>query len=233
MEITVTDLKKCFGEKTAVDIPGLTIHAGEFLGLVGNNGAGKTTFFRLLLDLLKADSGRILLDGTDVTSTEAWKHEVGVYLGEGFLIEYLTPEEFFHFVGTSFGLSHAETDARLEAFGQLTEDILGQNIYIRNLSQGNQQKVGILSALFVRPRLLVLDEPFNFLDPHAQMVVKRLLKSYQAETGATVLLSSHNLGHTVDICERIVLLESGHVIRDMDNRMGEAGQALKDYFDVA
>lgn len=232
MEITVENLKKCFGEKTAVDIPALTVHSGELLGLVGNNGAGKTTFFRLLLDLLRADSGRVLLDGTDVTSTEAWKHDAGVYLGEGFLIEYLTPEEFFHFVGASFNLSHAETDARLQAFGQLTEDILGQNVYIRNLSQGNQQKVGILSALFLRPRLLVLDEPFNFLDPHAQMVFKRLLRTYQAESGATVLLSSHNLEHTVDICQRIVLLESGRIVRDMDNRQGEAGQALKDYFDV-
>ena len=89
-----------------------------------------------------------------------------------------------------------------------------------------------ISALLHHPKVLILDEPFNFLDPSSQSIIKHLLKEYNQQTGATILVSSHNLNHTVDVCPRIALMEHGHIIRDIDNRDGSAEQELEDYFNV-
>ena len=101
--ILIHDLKKTYGSKVAVDIPEYTIAEGEILGLVGNNGAGKTTLFRLMLDLLKADSGNVTINDIDVSRSDSWKNFTGAYLDESFLIDYLTPEEYFCFVGNMCG----------------------------------------------------------------------------------------------------------------------------------
>ena len=229
--IKINNLKKQFGETCACDIPSFTINDGEILGLVGNNGAGKTTLFRLLLDLLKADegsvnyvfplpdaSGIVETEGTEgtvainPTESEAWKQHVGAYIDEGFLIDFLTPEEYFAFERFANG------------------EVFGQKKLIRNLSAGNKMKVGIISALFRRPQTVVLDEPFNFLDPTSQLVLKHLLQDYAQQTGATILISSHNLQHTVDISTRIALLEHGQIIRDLPNAAGSAAAELQEYF---
>jgi ABC-2 type transport system ATP-binding protein len=229
--IEISNLKKTFGETVACDIPSLTINDGDVLGLVGNNGAGKTTLFRLLLDLLKPDEGQVLIDGIDPAKSEDWKQFTGAYIDEGFLIDYLTPEEYFAFLGKISGIAQADVDARLQEFEHLAGgEVLGQKKLIRNLSAGNKQKVGIMSALLRQPRLAILDEPFNFLDPTSQNVLKRTLKEYAAQTGATIIISSHNLQHTVDISSRIVLLEKGVVIRDLPNSEASATQELADYF---
>ena len=91
-------------------------------------------------------------------------------------------------------------------------------------------KVGIISALLRRPKTVVLDEPFNFLDPTSQLVLKHLLTDYARETGATILISSHNLQHTIDISTRIALLEHGQIIRDLANQEGSASAELEEYF---
>ena len=197
--IKIDNLKKQFGETCACDIPSFQINDGDILGLVGNNGAGKTTLFRMLLDLLKADEGSVeyvftnTSDGeaSEITTinpveSEAWKRNVGAYIDEGFLIDYL--------------------------------------------SAGNKMKVGIISALLRRPATVILDEPFNFLDPTSQLVLKHLLTDYNRETGATILISSHNLQHTVDISTRIALLEHGVIIRDLPNSEGSARTELEEYF---
>ena len=190
--ITINHLKKQFGDTVACDIEQFTINDGDILGLVGNNGAGKTTLFRLLLDLLKADEGSVAINAINPAESEEWKQQVGAYIDEGFLIDFLTPEE--------------------------------------NLSAGNKQKVGIISALFRRPQTVILDEPFNFLDPSSQLTLKHVLTDYAHETGATLLISSHNLQHTVDISTRIALLEHGVVIRDLPNSEGSAAKELDTYF---
>ncbi len=231
--IQITQLQKKFGGKTAVDIDSYSIGQGEMLGLVGNNGAGKTTLFRLILDLLQPDRGRVTIDGTDVTRSEDWKNITGAYIDDGFLIDYLTPEEYFRFVGKTHGLKKEDVDERLKLFeGFAHDEILGQKKFIRNYSMGNKQKIGIISAMLHHPRLLILDEPFNFLDPSSQTAVKRLLKRYGEEHGATVIVSSHNLSHTVDICPRIALLEHGVIIRDIRNEHNSAEKELEDYFNI-
>lgn len=247
--IKLNNLQKHFGETTACDIPSFTVNDGDILGLVGNNGAGKTTLFRLLLDLLQADEGSVEYfftttpDGSPATaldasasginpaSSEAWKQHVGAYIDEGFLIDFLTPEEYFSFLGKVSGIKQSEVDERLKDFERFAAgEIFGQKKLIRNLSAGNKMKVGIISALLRRPQTVILDEPFNFLDPTSQLVLKHLLTDYAKETGATVLISSHNLQHTIDISTRIALLEHGRIIRDLPNEKGSATAELQEYF---
>ena len=230
--IEIQNLKKSFGETTACDIPSLAIHDGDLLGLVGNNGAGKTTLFRLMLDLLQADNGHVLLDGIDPSVSEDWKQATAAHIDDSFLIDYLTPEEYFAFLAKLSGIPQREVDARLTTFEHFAGgEVLGQKKLIRNLSAGNKQKVGIIAALIRQPKLVILDEPFNFLDPTSQSILKRMLTDYNKQTGATILLSSHNLQHTIDISSRIVLLEKGHVISDIVNDSDEARQQLVDYFE--
>ena len=229
--IKIENLKKNFGETCACDIPSFTINNGEILGLVGNNGAGKTTLFRLLLDLLKADDGTVLIDSVNPAESEAWKQHVGAYIDQGFLIDFLTPEEYFAFLGKISGMNQAEVDERLGQFERFANgEIFGQKKLIRNLSAGNTMKVGIISALFRQPKTVILDEPFNFLDPTSQLVLKHLLRDYATNTGATILISSHNLQHTIDISTRIALLEHGQIIRDLPNQEGSANAELQEYF---
>ena len=229
--ITISNLKKQFGETCACDIPSFTINDGDILGLVGNNGAGKTTLFRLLLDLLKADDGSVLIDDVNPAESEAWKQHVGAYIDEGFLIDFLTPEEYFAFLGKISGMKQPEVDERLQQFERFANgEVFGQKKLIRNLSAGNKMKVGIISALFRQPKTVILDEPFNFLDPTSQLVLKHLLRDYAANTGATILISSHNLQHTIDISTRIALLEHGQIIRDLPNENGSANAELQEYF---
>ena len=231
--ITIKNLKKAFGETVACDIPEFTVNKGDILGLVGNNGAGKTTLFRMLLDLLKPDEGQVALDGINPAEDETWKAWTGAYIDEGFLIDFLTPEEYFAFLGKITNMTQEQVDDRLKDFDRLAAgEIFGQKKLIRNLSAGNKQKVGIMSALFNKPQLVILDEPFNFLDPSSQNTLKHVLTRYQQVTGATILISSHNLQHTVDISTRIALLEKSRILKDMPNEEGSARAELENYFET-
>lgn len=229
--ITINHLKKQFGDTVACNIEEFTINDGDILGLVGNNGAGKTTLFRLLLDLLKADEGSVAINAINPAESEEWKQQVGAYIDEGFLIDFLTPEEYFAFLGKISGMTQQQVDERLKDFEQFAAgEVFGQKKLIRNLSAGNKQKVGIISALFRRPQTVILDEPFNFLDPSSQLILKHVLTDYAHETGATLIISSHNLQHTVDISNRIALLEHGVIIRDLPNQEASAAAELEEYF---
>ena len=230
--ITIQNLKKQFGETIACDIPELNINDGDILGLVGNNGAGKTTLFRMMLDLLKPDEGEVTLDGVNPALSEEWKATTGAYIDEGFLIDFLTPEEYCAFIGKITNMTQGEVDERLKDFERLAGgEVFGQKKLIRNLSAGNKQKVGIISALFNRPKLVILDEPFNFLDPSSQNILKHELTAYAQQTGATILVSSHNLLHTIEISTRIALMEKGHIIRDITSVDESSKAELENYFD--
>ena len=229
--IKIEKLKKQFGQTVACDIPSFTINDGDMLGLVGNNGAGKTTLFRMMLDLLQPDAGTVEINGINPAQSEEWKTQTGAYIDEGFLIDYLTPEEYFSFIGKISGTPQKEIDSRLQQYEHLAGgEVFGQKKLIRNLSAGNKQKVGIISALIREPQIVILDEPFNFLDPTSQNVLKRTLKEYSERTHATILISSHNLQHTVDISNRIALLEKGVIIRDLSNTDSDVEKELTEYF---
>ena len=233
MNISINNLKKSFGDRTVVDIEQFNINKGEILGLVGNNGAGKTTLFRLILDLLKADSGMVTIGDINPAEDENWKTTTGAFIDDSFLIDFLTPEEYFAFIAKVNDITQETLQERLDGLLPLMADeILGQKKLIRDYSAGNKQKIGIISALINNPSLLILDEPFNFLDPSSQNQLKRILTEFNRSTGATVMVSSHNLQHTVEISTRVALLENGKIIEDIDNSDGKAEEILDKYFNV-
>lgn len=230
--ITINNIEKAYGEKIAVDIPQVQIAEGEMIGLVGNNGAGKTTLFRLLLDLIRADRGEILSKEKNVAKNEDWKPYTAAYLDEGFLITYLTPEEYFYFVGKLNNRSKADVDDFLQSFEAFFDGaILKSGKYIRDLSKGNQFKVGIAACLLQNPQILILDEPFANLDPSSQSRLMQTLKDLHQTKRMTILVSSHDLNHITDICSRILLMEKGKIIKDIATS-SDTLQELEEYFSV-
>jgi ABC-2 type transport system ATP-binding protein len=230
--ITVNNLAKAYAGKWVVNIESLKINEGEIIGLVGNNGAGKTTFFRLMLDLIKADKGEILSKEKNVALTEEWKPYTAAYLDEGFLIDYLTPEEYFYFVGKLSNRSKADVDEFLKNFDAFFDgSILKSGKYIRELSKGNQFKVGIAGCLLQNPEVLLLDEPFANLDPTTQLRLIKMLKEMHAQRRMTIFVSSHDLNHVTDVSARILLMEKGIIIKDL-NTNEDTLKELEDYFKV-
>ncbi len=230
--IKIENLKKIYSGRTVLELPALEIGKGESFGLVGNNGAGKTTLFRLILDLIRADGGRVLSLGEDVAKNEQWKTYTGSYLDEGFLIDFLTPVEYFMLVAKLNGMTQGDVRQFFEAnhafFGG---DILAETAYIRDLSKGTQKKVGIAAALMIDPEVLVLDEPFSNLDPTSQFRLKELLKNYREQKNGTMLISSHDLNHVTEVCRRIVVLHEGVVVHDLETNADTLKQ-LEAFFAV-
>jgi len=230
--IEIKNLKKAYNNVTVVDIPSLTISKGESVGLVGNNGAGKTTLFRMILDLILPESGEISSNGEPVAGHENWKTYTASYLDEGFLIEYLTPEEYLYFIGSLHQQSRPQVDEALTALGDFFNgEILNRGKYIRDLSKGNQCKVGVASCLLQNPQILVLDEPFANIDPSTQFRLKNMLKDANKSKGITTIVSSHDLNHITDVCDRILLMEKGVIIKDIATSSSTLSE-LESYFGV-
>ena len=230
--IQVTDLQKAYNGVTVLDIPGLTIAPGESFGLVGNNGAGKTTFFRLILDLIEPTTGEVKIEGQRVMRNDAWKTITGSFLDEGFLIDFLTTEEYFTFVGKLHHKSEGDIALFLEGMKEFFNDeILGTKKLIRDYSKGNQKKIGIAAALIGDPKILILDEPFTALDPSSQIRLKRFLIDLQTRLNMTMLISSHDLNHVTEVCKRTVVLEKGKVVRDFQTNE-DTLKELEAYFAV-
>ena len=214
--LSVKNLSKSYNGTKVLNIAELEFRKGQSLGLVGNNGAGKTTLFRLILDLIGADSGEVLSQGNNVAQSEEWKHYTGSFIDEGFLIDYLTPDEYFAFIAKLHKMSDGDLEQVLNRYDDFFNDeIRGKKKYIRDLSKGNQKKVGIVGALIGNPEILILDEPFANLDPSTQFRLLDELKKLDEETDITMLISSHDLGHVTKFCERIVILDHGEVIQDI------------------
>lgn len=228
--IQIENLSKAYGGNIVLQVPQLEIPTGQSFGLVGNNGAGKTTLFSLLLDLIQPYEGSVRIKDIKVNESSDWKNFTGAFLDESFLIGFQTPEEYFEFTGSLFGLNRSDVFQFLEQFEVLFNgEILGKKKYIRDLSKGNQKKVGIAAALLGSPELVVLDEPFANLDPTSQIRLKQLIR--ELDDHKTVLISSHDLMHVTEVCERIVVLEKGKVIKDISTRE-DTLQELEAYFSV-
>lgn len=214
--IITTNLSKKYAGNQVLNIESLEIPKGQSFGLVGNNGAGKTTYFSLLLDLIQPTTGYIKSNGIQVNESEDWKPFTSAFIDESFLIGYLTAEEYFYFIGELRGQNKADVDHLVDQFKDFFHDeILGQKKYLRDLSKGNQKKAGIVAALIGNPEVIVLDEPFANLDPTTQIRLKGIIKDLAEKQGVTVLISSHDLMHVTDVCERIVVLEKGEIVKDL------------------
>lgn len=214
--IVTTNLSKKYNDVQVLHIESLNIPKGQSFGLVGNNGAGKTTYFSLLLDLIKPTTGQIKNNNVLVHESEDWKPFTSAFIDESFLIGYLTAEEYFYFIGELRGQNKSDVDALVAQFEDFFHgEILNQKKYLRDLSKGNQKKAGIVAALIGNPEVIILDEPFANLDPTTQIRLKGIIKDLAEKRGVTVLISSHDLLHVTDVCERIVVLEKGEIIKDL------------------
>ena len=215
--IQVNNLSKTYNNGVKVlNITNLDIPKGQSFGLVGNNGAGKTTFFSLLLDLIEPSSGTIKNNGIQVNITEEWKPFTSAFIDESFLIGYLTAEEYFYFIGDLRNQNKADVDALLAKHEDFFNgEILKSKKYLRDLSKGNMKKVGIIATLIGNPEVIILDEPFANLDPTTVNRLKVIIKELADDSNRTVLVSSHDLVHTVEVCNRIVVLQKGEIVKDI------------------
>ncbi|MFL9837761.1 ABC transporter ATP-binding protein [Flavobacterium sp. ST-75] len=230
--IKVSNLQKTYNNTTVLNIPDLEIPKGESFGLVGNNGAGKTTFFSLLLDLIRPTQGNITSNNIRVDESEGWKPFTSAFIDDSFLIGYLTPEEYFYFIGELRGWNKADVDTLLTKHEDFFNgEILNRKKYLRDLSKGNQKKVGIIAALIGNPEVVILDEPFANLDPTTQIRLKRIIKELAEDGNTTVLVSSHDLAHTTEVSNRIVALHKGEIVKDIKTSQ-ETLQELEAFFAV-
>ncbi|WP_026708806.1 ABC transporter ATP-binding protein [Flavobacterium frigidarium] len=230
--IHAQNLSKKYNNTTVLNIENLEIPKGQSLGLVGNNGAGKTTFFSLLLDLIQPTTGHITNKDIQVNNSEAWKSFTAAFIDESFLIGYLTPEEYFYFIGDLRGQNKADIDSLLAKYEEFFNgEILNNKKYLRDLSKGNQKKVGIIATLIGNPEVVILDEPFANLDPTTVNRLKNIIKELAENPEVTILVSSHDLQHTVEVCSRIVALNKGEVVKDIQTSP-ETLQELESFFAV-
>jgi ABC-2 type transport system ATP-binding protein len=228
--ISVDNLSKTYGDATVLQIENLEIPKGQSFGLVGNNGAGKTTFFSLLLDLIQPTTGAIKNNDIIVSESEGWKPFTSSFIDESFLIGYLTAEEYFYFIGELRNQNKADVDALLAQFEDFFHgEILQQKKYLRDLSKGNQKKAGIVAALIGKPEVVILDEPFANLDPTTQIRLKQIIKDLDENTETTILISSHDLIHVTEVCERIYVLDKGKTVKDMQTSEATL-EELESYF---
>lgn len=228
--IRVENLSKKYAGQLVLDVPELQIPAGQRFGLVGNNGAGKTTLFSLILDLIEASSGSVFSKEIDVQKSEAWKPYTAAFIDESYLIGYLTVEEYYAFLANLRGVTKEEIESWTQGFESFFNgEVLNQKKYLRNFSKGNQKKAGIVGTLIGKPDLVVLDEPFSNLDPTTQIRLKNLIREEAEKNGTTFLISSHDLTHVTEVCDRIVLLEKGVIIKDIETTP-ETLKELESYF---
>lgn len=230
--ILVSNLSKKYNGVTVLNIDGLEIPKGQSFGLVGNNGAGKTTFFSLLLDLIEPTTGSISSSLVQVDKSEAWKPFTAAFIDESFLIGYLTAEEYFYFIGDLRGQNKADVDALMLKHEEFFNgEILKSRKYLRDLSKGNMKKVGIIAALIGNPEVVILDEPFANLDPTTVNRLKKIIRELADNPNVTVLVSSHDLSHTVEVCSRIVALNKGEIVKDIQTS-SETLKELEAFFAV-
>lgn len=206
--IEVSRLTKSFDGETAVRGLNLTVSQGEIHGLLGLNGAGKTTTVKCIVGLLKPDQGEIMIDGRSAFHDNSYKDFLGYLPENPSLPEYLTTEEFLIFISRLKGLKGLELERRFSEVVELFSLQRYLDKLIFELSKGIRQRIAFAAAVVNTPRILILDEPFNGLDPEAQSIAKLLMKE-TAERGGAVLVSTHLLDSIERICDSVTIIHNG------------------------
>ncbi|MDG6926486.1 MAG: ABC transporter ATP-binding protein [Nitrososphaerota archaeon] len=233
--LQATSLSKSFGPTRAVDGISIAMKKGEILGLLGPNGSGKSTTMKLILGILKPDSGSIVVGGIEVT-----KDPVGVKKIVGYVpetpqtYEFLTGLEYLDFIADMYDIPHEERKARISQFLEGLQMAGHENEMIGGYSQGMKQKIAIIAALMHRPKILVMDEALNGLDPRSAKLVKDLLRNL-ANEGISVLFSTHVLEIAEALCDDVAIMYQGKVVAsgtmaDLRSQAGLPGSTLEEVF---
>jgi ABC-2 type transport system ATP-binding protein len=210
--IEIRHLSKRYGRLAAVDDLNLTVPAGEIFGFLGPNGAGKTTTIRVMMGILKATSGRVLLDGHDVvTEAQDAKAVAGFIPDRPFIYEKLSGREFLEFVGKLHRMQRALLERRIAELLDQLEMSAWQDELVESYSHGMKQRIVVCAALLHEPRILVVDEPMVGMDPRGARTLKDLF-SELARSGTTIFLSTHSIGVAEEICHRIGIIQKGKLI---------------------
>jgi ABC-2 type transport system ATP-binding protein len=210
--LALENVTKRFGAKVAVDNLSLTVEAGSFLGLLGRNGAGKSTTLKMLMGLVKPTSGSIrVLDMSIERDDVAIKRQVGVLAEDVAPPEYLTGAQFLRFIGRMYGLEDAVADARGEELCARLELASAPGTLIASYSFGMKKKIALCAALIHAPRLLILDEPFEGIDAVSSRTIKDILESLQRR-GVTIILSSHIMDVVERLCPLVAIMHEGRLL---------------------
>lgn len=233
--ITLSGVSKSFGTLKAVNQLDLTVERGEIRGLLGPNGSGKSTTMKMILGLLKPDSGSISVCGIDVrTNPVEAKGTIGYVPETPFLYEYLSAAEYLDLVGVAYGLDQTERKKRGGELLQALQMDKHVNEVMSGFSQGMRQKIALISALMHRPKVLILDEPLNGLDPRSARIVKEILHRLAGE-GVSILFSTHVLEIADAICSKITIISNGSTIaegtsQEIKTLAGLKSSTLEDVF---
>ena len=211
--LEVRSVSKAYGAKTAVDALSLSVEPGEIFGLLGPNGAGKTTLIRMVMDILRPDSGEIRV--LDQPVTPALKDRLGYLPEERGLYQRLRVGEILRFMGRLKGLSSHAASHRVDEWLDRVGLLATRNKRMRELSKGMQQKVQLAAVLLPEPDFIVLDEPFEGLDPVNRVLVTDLMKEACAR-GATLVLSSHRMDQVEALCRHVILINLGKEVLSGD-----------------
>ena len=236
LALEVRGIAKSFGTTRALDGISFELRPGEIVGLLGPNGAGKSTAMKIILGILRPDEGGISLFGRDVLEDPlAAKQQAGYVPENPQLYEFLTGAEYLDFIADMYAMPVEGRKARIDQFVDALELRGHENSMLSGYSMGMKQKVALTSALLHRPRLLVLDEPLNGLDPRSARIVKDLLRSLATREGVGVLFSTHVLEIAQAICDRVVILHRGHVlasgtVSSLREISGRQGSGLEEVF---
>jgi len=229
-------ISKSYGSVRALNRVSFSVPPGTILGLLGPNGAGKSTTMKSILGLVRPDEGTIRIFGEDVLrDPPAAKRQIGYVPESPSLYEFLTGTEYLDFIADLYGLDRATRRERIGQFLTGLELAGHEDSLISGYSQGMRQKVALIAALAHRPRLLILDEPLNGLDPRSARVTKDLLRSLATRDGVAVLFSTHVLEIAQAICDRVVILHHGSVLAagsvdSLRTQSGLAGSGLEEVF---
>ncbi|MEU7865241.1 ABC transporter ATP-binding protein [Dactylosporangium sp. NPDC049140] len=209
--LEIARLTKRFGDKVAVDAIDLVVPQGSFFGLVGQNGAGKTTTLSMAVGLLRPDGGVARIFGQDVWTAAKAKALVGV-LPDGLAMpERLTGREVLTYLGLLRGMDKSVVAQRASELLAVLELDDAERTLVIEYSTGMRKKIGLATALLHAPRLLVLDEPFEAVDPVSAATIKTILRGFVA-AGGSIVLSSHVMALVEQLCDHVGVVDGGKVV---------------------
>lgn len=228
--LQLTGLVKRFGDNVAVAGIDLVVPAGSFFALVGPNGAGKTTTLSMATGLLRPDAGEALVHGVDVWADRVAAKALIGNLADGVrLFDRLTGEQLITYTAMLFGIPRPEIAPRVADLLELMDLETAAGTIVADYSAGMTKKVALACALVHAPRLLVLDEPFEAVDPVSAANIEDVLRSYTA-SGGTVIVSSHSMDLVQRMCDHVAVIAAGRVLAAGTVDDVRAGESLQDRF---